>query len=148
MIRIYLDTCCLNRPLDNQSQQRVRLESEAIIIILRRVARGEWTMIGSGAIDDEIAANPDPELRDHVQSFARVATEYVTLNPDHGRRGRQLQAAGLQGHDALHLACAEAAGADVLLTTDDAFVRRARRVQQDVGVRVVNPLTWLEEQPR
>ena len=27
--RIYLDVCCLNRPFDDQSQDRVRLDAEA-----------------------------------------------------------------------------------------------------------------------
>jgi hypothetical protein len=145
MIRVYLDTCCLNRPLDNQGQERVRLESEATIVILRRVARGEWTMIGSGAIDDEIAAIRDPERRQRVQEFARTATEYVTLGPDTRRRSLPLEGMGFKGYDSLHLSCAEAARADVLLTTDDAFVRRAHRLQHDLRVRVANPLSWLKE---
>jgi len=28
-MRVYLDICCLKRPFDDQSQERVRLESEA-----------------------------------------------------------------------------------------------------------------------
>ncbi|MGQ0592841.1 MAG: PIN domain-containing protein, partial [Gammaproteobacteria bacterium] len=28
MRRIYLDACCLNRPFDDQQQDRVRLEAE------------------------------------------------------------------------------------------------------------------------
>jgi predicted nucleic acid-binding protein len=145
MIRIYLDTCCFNRPLDNQEQERVRLESEAIIVILQQVARGEWALIGSGALDDEIAAIPDPELRIRVQEVALTATEYVPLDTPSRHRGLELQAMGVPGYDSLHLACAEAAGADVLLTTDDAFVRRARRLREKLRVRVANPLTWLQE---
>ena len=30
MKRIYLDVCCLNRPFDDQSIDRIHLESEAI----------------------------------------------------------------------------------------------------------------------
>ena len=29
-MRLYLDSCCLNRPFDDQNQLRVRLEAEAI----------------------------------------------------------------------------------------------------------------------
>ena len=32
--RIYLDVCCLNRPFDDQAQERVRLESEAVKSVL------------------------------------------------------------------------------------------------------------------
>ena len=36
-MRIYLDVCCQNRPYDDQSQDRVRVESEAVRRILARV---------------------------------------------------------------------------------------------------------------
>ena len=38
-MKIYLDACCLNRPFDDQSQDRVRLEAEAILLILGRLER-------------------------------------------------------------------------------------------------------------
>lgn len=145
MIRVYLDTCCLNRPLDDQTQQRVKLESEAIFVILRQVAHGQWTMIGSGALDDEVARIANPDRREQVQEFARAATAHVLVDEDCRRRGRELEGMGFGAYDALHLACAEAVVADVLLTTDDALVRRARRLQQMLSVRVANPRTWLQE---
>lgn len=30
-MRIYLDCCCLQRPLDDQTQPRIRLEAEAVL---------------------------------------------------------------------------------------------------------------------
>jgi hypothetical protein len=42
MLRIYVDVCCLNRPFDNQTQDRIRLEAEAVILILKRFEVGEW----------------------------------------------------------------------------------------------------------
>jgi hypothetical protein len=60
-------------------------------------------------------------------------------------RGQQLETLGFPEYDALHLACAEAAGADLLLTTDDRFRRLAARHADRLRVRVENPLTWLEE---
>jgi predicted nucleic acid-binding protein len=57
----------------------------------------------------------------------------------------ELQALGFRPLDALHLACAESGGADVLLTTDDRLRRLASRVSAQLRVRVENPLTWLEE---
>jgi hypothetical protein len=32
LLRIYLDACCLNRPFDDQTQERIRLESEAVLL--------------------------------------------------------------------------------------------------------------------
>ena len=147
MIRVYLDTCCLNRPFDDQPQERIRLESEAILRILGHIECGEWEMIGSDAIEAEAAANRDSERRRRVQLLAGGATEYVRLNPDQMERAEVLEGMGFRGYDSLHIASAEAASTDVLLTTDDAFVRRARRLQHALRVRVANPVTWLKERP-
>lgn len=47
MTKIYLDTCCLNRPFDDQTQERIRLESEAVLAILSRIEKANG--IGSAA---------------------------------------------------------------------------------------------------
>jgi predicted nucleic acid-binding protein len=147
MPRLYLDTCCWNRPFDDQRQDRVRTETEAILAILLRGAARDCVIISSDAVDEETAANPDPERRRRVEVLATVAHEHVPLDPQSLERARSLEAVGFGGDDSLHLACAEAAGSDALLTTDDALVRRARRLQSELNVRVVNPLTWLKENP-
>ena len=36
-----MDLCCLNRPFDDQSQARVALESQAVVLILEKIDRGE-----------------------------------------------------------------------------------------------------------
>ena len=36
MTKIYFDTCCLNRPFDDQTQTRIRLEAEAVLAILMK----------------------------------------------------------------------------------------------------------------
>jgi hypothetical protein len=36
-----MDVCCLNRPFDAQTQERIRLESEAVLLILERCERRE-----------------------------------------------------------------------------------------------------------
>jgi len=50
--------------------------------------------------------------------------------------------------DALHLAAAERASADVLLTTDDGFLRVAKRELSQLQVAVENRLIWLQTMPR
>ncbi|WP_420127363.1 PIN domain-containing protein [Longimicrobium sp.] len=145
MIRVYLDTCCYSRPSDDQTQLRVRLESEAILDILERAARGEWTIIGSGAVQKELAAIRDPDRQVGAKGLAGYSAEHVYLDEAQHRRGEALERMGLRGYDSVHVACAEAGGADVLLTTDDALIRRARRLRQQLAVRVANPVSWLEE---
>lgn len=45
--------------------------------------------------------------------------------------------------DSLHIATAEEANADVLLTTDDKFEKMAEKLE--LGTRVVNPLRFVWE---
>ena len=50
MKRIYLDVCCLNRPFDNQDLDLVRLESEAVRLILKHIRTGELIWVGSSVL--------------------------------------------------------------------------------------------------
>ncbi len=34
-MKIYLDVCCLNRPFDDQTQDRIHLEAETILTIMK-----------------------------------------------------------------------------------------------------------------
>ncbi len=49
-MRLYLDVCCLNRPFDDQRQERVRLETEALLIVFARCTAGEWTWTSSDQV--------------------------------------------------------------------------------------------------
>lgn len=44
-MRIYLDACCINRPFDDQIQDRIRLESEAVLLVLGHCAEGRWQWV-------------------------------------------------------------------------------------------------------
>ena len=66
-MKIYLDVSCLNRPFDDQSQTRVRLEAEAVSIILEECELGEWQQVSSQMAKIEIDAMPDAERRARVR---------------------------------------------------------------------------------
>jgi len=142
---IYLDVCCLNRPFDDQSQDRVRIETAAILVILRRVDQGEWRWVGSEAVADEIDQAPDLERRRRVQLLTTKATMSLVGGPGDRARASEIVALGFEVYDAVHLAFAERARVDALLTTDDKFLRRARREAAQLRVRVENPVIWLNE---
>ena len=58
------------------------------------------------------------------------------------RRANELQGIGLKPKDAAHLASAESAGCDWLLTTDDRFIKRA---SGNTTVRVASPVDFIME---
>lgn len=77
----------LNRPFDDQSQERIRLETEAIILLLSRLERKEWTWLGSQALELEIDKTPDSEQ----QSRLRRVTEFIGLKIEMERRNWNAQ---------------------------------------------------------
>jgi len=143
--KIYLDVCCLNRPFDDQNQSRIRLESEAILIILAQCEEGRWEWVGSEAVGWETSKSPDPERRQRVQLLASHAHHTVSVGQSETARAQEIQAWGIKAFDALHLACAESGQVDVFLTTDDRLLRKATVYAKQLRVRVENPLTWLSE---
>ena len=109
MVKIYLDNCCLNRPFDDQTQVRVRLESEAVLLILSRMEQGEWSWSGSEALTDEIEQTPDFGKRSRLQVVAGYVQNVVEIEMPELERAKELQKLGFQGYDAFHIACAESA---------------------------------------
>ena len=144
-MKIYMDVCCLNRPFDDQTQQRIHLETESIITILTLVENGKWRLLNSDAILYEINKIPDPERKIKVNLVASVAKEYIRLNKDILKRAEQIQRMGVKSFDALHVACAEAGKADVFLTTDDKLLKKLRQNFGKTKVKTANPLEWIEE---
>lgn len=144
-MRIYFDACCLNRPFDDQSQDRPRLESEAVLLILARIAASDWQWFSSEVVEIELEQMPDEERKYRALHIASSSNERITVGEHEVNRSKQLQQLSFQTFDSLHLACAESGTADVFLTTDDRLTRLAKRVGSQIAVRVANPLSWLTE---
>ncbi|MCX7048769.1 MAG: hypothetical protein NTX50_25190 [Candidatus Sumerlaeota bacterium] len=81
-MKLYLDVCCLERPFDDQTQDRIRLESEAIITIMSYVEMGAWQLIGSAAIEYEIDQNPDKGMAAQVRKTMVLFSSKVHID-DH-----------------------------------------------------------------
>jgi predicted nucleic acid-binding protein len=143
-MRIYFDLCALKRPFDDRSQPRVDREARAVLEILERhFIRGYDTFVWSSALTVENDADPNDEVRSVVGEYEALAEQNVTTSLEVVERIEELHRAGLAPLDAAHLALAEAASCDVLLTCDDRFQKRARRV--DTLIRVLNPVEYSAE---
>ncbi len=145
MTKIYFDTCCLSRPFDDQTQERIRLESEAVLAILARIEKGEWDWIGSEVLMDEIEQTPDTQKLSRARLLSDFIKQSVEIDDAVAERAEKLQKEGFKVFDSLHIACAESAKADVFLSTDDRLLKLAKRISNRLHIRVVNPLAWVEE---
>jgi predicted nucleic acid-binding protein len=128
-VKIYLDVSCLNRPFDDQSQVRIHLEAEAVVLILERLDRGEWTQLSSEMAVIEIGAIPDVDRRERVQLLLPAEKSILKLTRAVWERAAELEALGFKPADAVHIAAAEESGADVFLSCDDRLCRRT----SDIG---------------
>lgn len=144
-MNLYLDVCCLNRPFDDQTQNRIRLETEAVYLILNGVLNEEWTWTGSEAMTLEIEHTPDEDRRRRVLRFLDLVTRQIPVEQTEIDRAKVLQTLGFGAFDALHIACAESGKVDVLLTSDDRMMRLATRLRPQLHARIANPLAWVQE---
>lgn len=144
-MRVYLDVCCLNRPFDDQSQVRIRFESEAIALVFGMLAAGQHTWVSSEVVEDEVLRSPHEDRRVWILDLLQQADERLAIGDACVRFAQSLAARGLSAMDALHVAAAETGGCDILLTTDDALLRKARALQPPLRVRIENPVRWVAE---
>jgi len=142
-IKIYLDVCCLNRPFDDQTQDRIRLETEAIVTILKYVELEKILLINSDAIFYEISKIPNLERKEKVFSLISKAQIYIEFNQKILDRAKEIQKLGIKSYDALHVACAEEAESDIFLTTDDKLLKKLKKNELKIKVKVNNPLNWI-----
>lgn len=138
-VRVYLNTSALNRPFDDLSSQRVRLEAEAVTVVVAEFEGGQIELVSSEYLEFEVAQIPDPERAQRVRTILGASALRIEMSTEVIERARDLERVGLRGLDALHIAAAEAAMAQLLITTDDRMLRRSRRLGTDLAIRVVLP---------
>lgn len=107
---------------------RVRLETEAVQLILSHVRAGELILVVSPVHDVEVAAISDRMEREYLVSLLNQIGQRLSFDLNSVRvRAEALVAQGLGLADAAHLAFAEAAATD-FVTCDDRLLRQCQRL--------------------
>jgi predicted nucleic acid-binding protein len=143
-MRIYFDTCSVNRPLDDKSQPRIALEAEAILALLSACEQGDHVFVSSDILLYEINRTPHPQRKALAHEILTRAAETIAVTEAIRQRANSFVQDGLKPLDALHLATAEAANVDYFCTCDDRLYKRAQS-RTDLHVRVVVPLELTQE---
>ena len=142
-MRVYFDVCCYCRPFDDLTHVKVRLEAEAVLAILGIAQERDWVVVSSDVVELEVSNITNTEKRVKVVELCNVSGEFLTATADIAQRADSFQTHGIKALDSFHLALAESAEVDVLISTDDEFVRLANKLS--LSMRVINPLEWLSE---
>ncbi len=125
-MRLYLDNCCFNRPFDDQSQPKIRLETEAKLSIQEALLQTSFELVWSYILDFENAANPFDERKNAIEVWRRRAVVDVEETPEVLERAEALRAKSLKSKDALHVACAIVSRCEYFVTTDAGILRKLR----------------------
>jgi predicted nucleic acid-binding protein len=139
MKRMYLDLCCYKRPFDDQRDERIRDEAGAVASIMDRVGSGEVELVRSPALRVENERNPREDRRIAAALWLDGAAIDVDLTDAIEERARELCEMGFRPLDAFHVAFAEAAGAECLVTCDEAFRNLAKRRRSELHIDVTFP---------
>lgn len=142
-MKIYLDNCCFNRPFDDQTQPRIRLETEAIKTILKLQEQKFLNIIISQITLFESQNTPDLNRRLKLCDMIYSSQPIISLTSKIVQRAKYFESCNVDAMDAMHLACAEN-NADVFLTVDHKFLKRAELIA-NLEIEVTNPLTWLQK---
>lgn len=144
-MKLYLDASARNRPFDDQSLPRNRVEAESVVLILDMVERGKAELISSSVLVYETLMNPFIHRREYVASYLRMASVFVATNAVLLERAREIERRGIAPLDALHLASADQAKAEWFITCDDRILRRGRRGRLPVAFHVSTPVEFVAE---
>ena len=80
-MKVYLDASVLKRPFDDQTQPRIRLETEAAVTTLAMAQAAEITITNSAVLRYENSRNPDPEQRRYCLSRPLSASRFAPCAP-------------------------------------------------------------------
>ena len=143
-MKIYLDVCSIQRPLDTPNQVRIVLEADAVLGILAFCDSGQADLISSEALVYEIGNNPLPVRQEHGIAVLAKARHFVVATDDVKQQARDFEKHGIKSLDALHLALAAKENADYFCTCDDRFLRNAKRISH-LKVKALSPVDLIQE---
>lgn len=139
-----MDNCCYNRLLDDRSYSQIYYERNSVLLILELVEKSAIKLIGSQMLMKEIKDTPDLYKRSVLQMVYTLSSEEVSITSEILDRAEEIRRCSkIKYKDSIHLACAEAAKADVLLTTDRKFMNNCHHIK--TYTKVMGPNQWLLE---
>lgn len=133
--------CVWKRPFDDQSDDCIWIESQAVIRILDLANAGDLQILVSMALTLENDRNPKAWRRHRVATLMASFGRPMPLTDAVLLRAYDIRGMGLMDMDALHLAFAENLKATYFVTCDDMILKR----QNSIKTKIINPVDLLKE---
>ena len=140
-IRIYLDNCVFNRPFDDQTSIRIKLETEAKLYIQNKIFENVIEQVWSYILEYENEQNPFIERRQAIKEWKSLAVIDIEENEIILKKAKELMKIGLKSKDALHIACAIEGKAEYFLTTEDKILKKGKHIKE---IKIIDPLEFIK----
>jgi len=141
---IYMDVCALSRPFDDQDYMRIKLETEAVNLILLKTREGKLKLLFSPVHLTEIEAIPDVFERIELQTVLDELGDVIKGDMSKIRsRAEDLVSLGLGVADAAHVAFAEYSGAE-FISCDTKLLKKCGT--SEIEVWCGNPVAFCEKE--
>jgi predicted nucleic acid-binding protein len=141
-MRVYLDTSIYNRPFDDQTQAKVFLETQAVLIILQMVEDKELELVSSPILEYENNRNSQILQQYNMKRYLNMATLIQAKTITVQERATNLELNGIKALDALHVACSEISKCNYFITCDKRLINRCQTL---AIVKTVNPIDFILE---
>ena len=137
-MKIYFDNSVLNRPFDDQSIAKIRLETIATFFILELIEKRKIKLVNSSVIEYENSKNPFFKRKIWISAYLSKATFYQKINLKIKERAKEITKLKITPIDSLHLSSAEVAKVDYFLTCDYNIIRKYKG-----NLKVMNPVDFI-----
>ncbi len=141
LMRVYLDNCCFNRPFDDQSSIRVKLETDAKLYIQSMIKKQKIELAWSYILDFENMANPFFERSFTIEKWKHLSVIDIEETETVLQKADYFVNKGLKAKDALHIACAVETKCGYFLTTD---YHISKKMKDDSGIWVGSPINFID----
>ena len=141
---IYLDVSALCRPFDDQSYLRIKMETEAVNLILTKIKEGILKMIVSPVHFKEIEAISDNIERFHLLNFLKNFGTRPKVELKKAReRAEELVSLKFGIADAAHIAFAEMANAE-FISCDIKLLKKCKK--HKIKIWSGSPIVFCEKE--
>jgi predicted nucleic acid-binding protein len=142
-IKIYLDTCCYNRPYDVQDNIIVNRETTAKLLIQSLVKYKSLQLVSSFILAEEITKISSLYKRNNIWGYIEDYSSYYVSNrsrPQIEEIASSIIETGVKKYDALHVACALYAKCNYFISTD----KRLLKYKSD-SIKLLNPVDFVHK---
>lgn len=124
---------------------RVRLETEAKLQIQALAKQKLFALIWSYVLDYENSRNPIQSRQESIALWREIASHRIQVQQTLVIQAQAFVSTyGIKSFDALHLACAVSAKADMFVTTDDQLLRKLKSLPDIRVIPLIEALSILE----